>query len=32
LQKEFGISNGDIFRSVRTSAAEYVKMTGNPAF
>lgn len=32
LQKEFGISNGDIFRSVRTSAAEYTKMTGNPAF
>ena len=32
LQKEFGISNGDIFRSVRTSASEYTKMTGNPAF
>lgn len=32
LQKEFGISNGDIFRSVRTSAMEWKKMTGDPAF
>lgn len=32
LQKEFGISKDQIFKSVRTSASEYTKMTGNPAF
>lgn len=32
LQKEFGITSGEIFRSVRTSAVEYTKMTGNPPF
>lgn len=32
LQKEFGISKNDLFRSVRSSASEYHKMTGNPAF
>ena len=32
LQKEFGITQGEIFRSVRTSAMEWKKMTGDPAF
>ena len=32
LQKEFGITKNDLFKSVRSSALEYTKMTGNPAF
>ena len=32
LQKEFGISKDKLFKSVKTSASEYTKMTGNPAF
>lgn len=32
LQKEFGISKGELFKSVRSSATEWKKMTGDPAF
>ena len=32
LQKEFGISNDAIFKSVKTSAREYQNRTGTPAF
>ena len=32
LEKEFGISKDDIFKSVRTSAREYTYKTGNSAF
>jgi hypothetical protein len=32
LQKKFGISKDKLFKSVKTSASEYTKMTGNPAF
>lgn len=32
LQKEFGISKDTLFKSVRTSAQEWTKKTGNPAF
>ena len=32
LEKEFGISKDDIFRSVRTSARDFTKSTGRPAF
>ena len=32
LDKEFGISNDDLFRSVRNSARNFTNRTGNPAF
>lgn len=32
LQKEFGITKGELFKSVRSSAKEYERMTGNLAF
>ena len=32
LEKEFGISQDDLFKSVRTSAREYTNRTGNYAF
>ena len=32
LEKEFGITSDYVFRSVRTSAGEYTRRTGNPAF
>ena len=32
LEKEFGISNDAIFKSVRSSARDYMNRTGNPAF
>ncbi len=32
LEKEFGISNDDLFRSVRNSARDFTNRTGNPAF
>ena len=32
LEKETGISSRDLFNSVRQSAREYNRMTGNPAF
>ena len=32
LQKEFGITQGELFKSVRSSAMEWKKMTGDPAF
>ena len=32
LEKEFGISNDSLFKSVRTSAREYTRRTGNPAW
>lgn len=32
LNKEFGISKGDLFNSVRSSAREYTNMTGRPAW
>ena len=32
VNKEFGISKGDLFNSVRSSANEYTRMTGRPAW
>ena len=32
LQKEFGITKGELFKSVRSSAREWEKMKGEPAF
>ena len=32
LEKEFGISGDSLFKSVRTSAREYTRRTGNPAW
>ena len=32
LEKEFGVSKDDIFKSVRSSAREYTNRTGSPAF
>ena len=32
LEKEFGITNDSLFKSVRTSAREYTRRTGNPAW
>lgn len=32
LEKEFGISNDDLFRSVRSSARDFTNRTGSPAF
>ena len=32
LAKEFGISSGELFNSVRSSARQFSQMTGNPAF
>ncbi|MBO7676270.1 MAG: hypothetical protein J6S49_01975, partial [Erysipelotrichaceae bacterium] len=32
LEKEFGISSDDVFRSVRTSAREFTRSTGRSAF
>jgi hypothetical protein len=32
LQKEFGITKDEVFRSVRSSARDYEYRTGSPAF